>query len=137
MPPINRALNILYFIISLALYATMAFLWGSSRILFGQIELADYELLFISFFVFNYAYLGVLDFMAKRSVYYELTINSAQVMLNFVILITILLILKGIISGQTKIQLNDLEPLELLSIGLLYSAISTGTNYYFLKKQLK
>lgn len=116
------------------LYAIIALLWGSNRILFRQIELADYELLFILFFVFNYAYLGVLDFIAKRSVYYELTKNSVQVMLNFAVLIAILLILNGIITRQTKIRLSDLGPLELLSIGLLYSALSIGTNYCFLKK---
>lgn len=121
----------------MTLYAIIALLWGSDRIIFRQIELADYELLFILFFAINYAYLGVLDFFAKRSIYCELTKNSVQVMLNFAVLIAILLILNGIITGQTKILLSELGPLELLSTGLLHSVLSIGTNYYFVKKQLK
>ncbi len=133
----DKTFHILYFIISMILYAMMIFLWGSNRVLAGQIELTDYELLFASFFALNYIYLGVIDFLSRRSVYYELIKNSLQVIVNFSIVMITLLILNGIITGKTVVQMGELGHLELFLIGFFYTIVSVGTNYYFLKRELK
>jgi len=131
-----RIYNSSYFFLSITLYALIVFYWGTNRSVFG-IELTNYELLFISFFICNYIYLAIIDIMSERNAYYELTKNSPQVMANFAAIIFVLLLVNSVITGEFNIQLSELSLLILFSIGILYTIVSIGTNSIFIRKGLK
>lgn len=132
----SNILNILYSSFSLFLYVLIVFYWGVSSSFFGM-EITNYELLFISFFICNYVYLAAIDIISHRNVYYELTKNSAQVMTNFAVVIFVLLLVNSIATGKSKIQLSELNLFILFSIGVFYTIVSIVTNYIFIRKGLK
>ncbi len=126
--------NLIYNIVSLIYFTVMITFWDSINDKIGLADVKVYEILFISFFVINYLYLGIADYLAERNVYYGLTKSSAQVMINFTIVIFTLVIINLILTGEGKMTLSRLSHLELLGVGFYFILSSIMTNNMFIRK---